>query len=182
MNNRQGTATVNEATSDQEFTVGNSDGGETVNGNVANVKTSERCFNERIDMEMGNFVDTVEDRFQNPILTGTDSIITPKIKLAIRPLNASSGREGTSVTASSARGEHKWITASLENVSGRNNTLHVLNINDETRNKLLIEVSDLSVPDTHFDRKPQTHHTFILFLDSPPPLSPPHTPVPFFLK
>ena len=40
---------------------------------------------------MGNVVDTVEDRIQNAILTATDSIITPKLELAIRSINASSG-------------------------------------------------------------------------------------------
>ena len=58
----------------------------------------------------------------------------------------------------SQRGEHIEITAPLENVSEKNNTLHVLNKNDETRSKTPDKVSDLSVPDTHFDREPQTHH------------------------
>ena len=61
--------------------------------------------------------------------------------------------------ASSERGEHIEITARLENVSERNNTLHVLNINDETRNKIPDEVNELSVPDTHFDRQPLTYHS-----------------------
>ena len=45
-----------------------------------NVKTLERWFNERVDREMGNVVDTVEDSIQNAILTAIDSIIIPKIK------------------------------------------------------------------------------------------------------
>ena len=43
-----------------------------------NVKTLERCFNEKIDGQMGNIVDTVEDKFQNAILTAVDSFDTPK--------------------------------------------------------------------------------------------------------
>ena len=71
-----------------------------------NVKTLERSFNKRIDKEMGNIVDTVEDRIQNAILTAIDSNITPKIGLAISSINASSGRDMTSVMASSERGDY----------------------------------------------------------------------------
>ena len=118
----------------------------------------ERCLNEGIDREMGNIVDTVEDKIQNAILTAIDSIITPRIELAIWSKNASSGRDATSVTASSERGERVGITASFENVSERNSTLHVLNTIDETRNNIPDEVSELSVRGTHFDRQPHTHH------------------------
>ena len=163
MNNRQENTAVNEGTADQEFTVGNSDGGQAVNENVVKVKTLERCFIERIDKEMGNIVDTVENRIQNAILTAIDSIITPEIESAIRSMNASSGRGATSVMVSSERGEHIGITALLENVSEMNNTPHVLNINDETRKKIPDEVSELSVPDTHFDRQSQTHHSCATF-------------------
>ena len=97
-----------------------------------NVKTLERCFNERIDREMSNVVDTVEDRIQNAILTAIENIVSPRIELEIRSINASSGRDVTSVTASSERGEHVGIDASFENASGNNNILHVSNVNVET--------------------------------------------------
>ena len=123
------------------------------------VKILERCFNERIDREMGNTVDTVEDTIQNAILTAIDNIVAPIIDLAIRSINASSGRDVTSVTANSERGEHAGINASFENTSGNNNLLHILNVNDQTRHKIPDEVSELSVPETHFDRQAHTHHS-----------------------
>ena len=123
------------------------------------VKTLERCFNERIDREMSNIVDTVEDRLQNAILTAIENIVAPKIDLAIRSINASSGRDATSVSANSERKEHVGINASFENASGNNNTLGVSNVNDETRHNIPDEVSELSAPETHFDRQPHTHHT-----------------------
>ena len=49
------------------------------------------------------------------------------------------------------------ITEPFENVSQRSNTLHVLNTNDETRNNIPDEVSELWVPGTHFDRQQHTH-------------------------
>ena len=123
-----------------------------------NVKTLERCFNERIDREMSNIVDTVEDRIQNAILTAIENIVAPKIELAIRSINASSGRDVTSVTANSECGERVGIDASFENASENNNTLRVPNVNDETRLNISDEVSEMSVPETRFDRQPQTHH------------------------
>ena len=122
------------------------------------VKTLERCFNERIDGEMSNIVDTVEDRIQNAILTAIGNIVAPKIELAVRSINASSGRDATSVSANSERRERVEVNASLENASRNNDTLDVSNANDETRHNILDEVSELSVPVTHFDRQPHTHH------------------------
>ena len=73
-------------------------------------------------------------------------------------MNASSGRDVTSVTANSERGEHIGINAPLENASGNNNILHVSNVNDETRHNIQDEVSEFSVPETHSDRQAHTHH------------------------
>ena len=118
----------------------------------------ERCFKEKIEREISNIVDTVEDRIQNAILTAIENIVAPKIELAIRSINASSGRDVTSVTANSKCGERVGINASFENASENNNTLRVPNVNDETRLNIPDEVSELSVPETRFDQQPQTHH------------------------
>ena len=113
--------------------------------------------------EISNIVDTVEDRIQNAILTAIDNIVTPKIELAIRSINASSGRDATTVSANSERKEHVGINASFENASGNNDTLGESNVNDETRQNIPDEVSELSVSETRFDRQPHTHHSL------PPP-------------
>ena len=157
---RQENAVVNEGTNDRDFTVGTSSNDSIVNGNAMSVKTLERCFNEKIDREMSNIVDTVEDRIQNAILTAIDNIVAPKIELAIRSINASSGRDVTSVSANSERREHVGINASFENASGNNNTLGVSNVNDKTRHNISDEVNELSVPETRFNPQPHTHHTY----------------------
>ena len=59
----------------------------------------------------------------------------------------------TSVATNSERGEHVGINASFENTSGNNN-----NVSDETRHNIPDEVSELSVPETHFDRQTHTHY------------------------
>ena len=106
-------------------------------------------------------VDTVEDRIQNAILTAIDNIVAPKIELAIRSINASSGRDVTSVSANSERREHVGINAPFENASGNNDTIDVSNVNDETRQNIPDEVSELPVSGTRFDRQPHTHHTHL---------------------
>ena len=101
---RQENIVVNEGTNDRDFTVGSPSINLVINEGTVNVKTLERCFNERIDRERSNIVDTVEDRIQNATLTTIENIVAPKIELAIRSINASSGRDVTSVTANSERG------------------------------------------------------------------------------
>ena len=155
---RQEDTVVNEDTNDQDFAVGTSNDSSIVNGNAMSVKTLERCFNERIDREMNNIVDTVEDWKQNAILTAIDNIVAPKIELAIRSINASLGRGVTSVSASSERGEHVGINTPFDNASGDNGTQGVSKVNDETRHIITDEVSELSVPETNLDWQPHTHH------------------------
>ena len=152
-------AVVNEGTDDQDFTVGTSNNDSVVNGSAMTVKTLEMCFNERIDREMSNIVDTIEDRIQNGILTAIENIVAPKIELAARSINASSGGDATSVSVNSERRERVEVNASLENASRNNDTLDVSNVSDETRRNIPDEVSELSVPVTHFDRQPHTHHS-----------------------
>ena len=156
---RQENAVVNEGINDRDFTVGTSNNDSVVNGNARSVKTLERCFNETIDREVNNIIDTVEDRIQIAILTAIDNIVAPKIELAIRSINASSGRDVTSVSTNSERRERIRTNTSFENASWNNDTLDVSNANDETRNNIPDEVSELSVPETHFDRQAHTHHS-----------------------
>ena len=177
---RQENAVVNEGTNDRDFTVGTSSIDSIVNGNAMSVKTLERCFNERIDREMSNIVDTVEDRIQNAILAAIDNLVAPRNELAIRSVNASSGRDVTSVTANSERGkrvgikesgervgikergERVGINASLEDASENSDILRVSNVNDETRQNIPDEVSELSVLETRFDRQPYTHQSILV--------------------
>ena len=160
---------VNEGTNDRDFTVGTSSNDSIVNGNAMSVKTLERCFNERIDMEKSNIVDTAEDRIQNAILTAIENIVAPKIELAIRSINASPGRDAASVSANSERKERVGINASSKNASGSNDTLGASNVNDETRHNITDEVCEMSVPETHFGWQRHTHHSIlILFFNRRP--------------
>ena len=122
---RQENFVVNEGTNDGDFTVGTSSNNIAINESTVNVKSLQRCFNEKTDREISDIVDSVEERIQNAILTTIDNIVAPKIELAIRLINASSGRDATSVTANSERGEHVRMGSSFENASGNSKVLHV---------------------------------------------------------
>ena len=69
MSDRQENATVNGSTVDQEITDSISCANPAAIENLVKLNDLERCVNERIEREMGINVDTVEDRFQNAILT-----------------------------------------------------------------------------------------------------------------
>ena len=155
---RRENVVVNESIDDQNFTGGTSNVSSIVNENALNVKTLERCFNERIDREMSDIVDTVEDRIQNAILVAIDNIVAPKIELAIRSTNASSGRDVTSVSGNSERRDHERINTSFGSASENNSTLGLTNTNDETRRNPHDRVSELSVAGTQFDQQSPTHH------------------------
>ena len=148
----QESVAFNKSTDDRDFTVGTSNNDSVVNGFAMSVKTLERCFIEWIDREMSNILDTVEDRIQNATLTAIENIVAPKIELAIRSKNASSGRDATNVSANSERRERVVINASFENASKNNDTVDASNVNDETQQNIPDEVSELSVPETRFDR------------------------------
>ena len=152
---------VNEGSDDRDLIVGTSGNSSATNEDTVKVKFLERCFNERIDRQMTNIVDTVQNRTQNAILTVIDSLVALKTELAIRSINTSSGQDATSVTANSERGEIVGITTPFENTSENNNVSHISIVNDETRNSISDEVRQLSVPETRFDRQTQTHHMVI---------------------
>ena len=94
MKSGQQNVVVIDGTLDRDFTVNISGSISTTNENTVNVQILERCFSGSIDGEIGNIVVTVEDRFQNAILTAIDRFISPRIELAVRSINVSSGREG----------------------------------------------------------------------------------------
>ena len=62
------------------------------------------------------------------------------------------------MSANSERREHVGVSTSFENASGNNDTLGVSNVNDETRQNIPDEVSELSVSETRFDPQAHTHH------------------------
>ena len=54
--------------------------------------------------------------------------------------------------------KHVGNNASFENASRHNNVLHETNVDNENRNNIPDEVSELSVPEIDFDPQLHTHH------------------------
>ena len=114
MNSRVQNVVVKSGPAYQKFTVNNIGSVPTTNEKSVNVQTLERCLTDRIDRKMGKFAETVEGRIHNSVLTAIDNIIRASIELAVRSINASSGRDAASVTANS---ECRTVADSL-NFSG----------------------------------------------------------------
>ena len=115
---------------DRNFTVTDNANNLTTNESTVNVQTLEKFLRDRIDEQMDRVLDIVEDRTQDAILTAIDNIIKPRIEIAIRWWNASSGRNVASLTAISERGNYVGINASFENLSDWNNIFFEVNLND----------------------------------------------------
>ena len=69
MNSGQQNDIINDGTINREFALNNSGSFSTAFENTVNIQTLDRYFNEMIDREIGNNVDTVEVSTQNAILT-----------------------------------------------------------------------------------------------------------------
>ena len=111
--------------------------------------------------KVSNIDKAVEDRTQNANLAAIDNVIFPRIELAVSSKNASFEQDAASCLEFWERGERMEIAAAFENVSEKNNTLHEVNANDETRRNIPDDVGDLSVSRTHSDRQTRSHHRHI---------------------
>ena len=96
---------VNNSLADREFSFKFNDHLAVTIENTVVVQTMLITLTARTAREMGNAVETVEDRIQNAILAAMDNVITPRIELALRSLDASSGQEAASVTSTLDRRE-----------------------------------------------------------------------------
>ena len=90
---------VNNSPAGPDNTVNNNDSIPTTIENTVSDQILEICLPDRIDREMGDIADMVEDRIEDAILTMIDNIITPRIDLAVRLINAFSGRDAAKATA-----------------------------------------------------------------------------------
>ena len=138
-------ARVIECTGSQDFTAGTSCTNLLTNKFMVNVKTLEKCYNDKNGRELSNIVDTVEDRIQNAILMAIDNIIAPKIQLVVRSINGSSGRDMASTRTKSKRKERVGIIATFETASENNIVLHASNMTHETLNTNPDEVNEVLV-------------------------------------
>ena len=149
----------NDGSVDREFTFSINDGIHTTSEKTVKVQTHQKTCTDRTDIELGITLGMVEDRIQNATLTAMDKMVNPWIELAVKSTNACSGQNAVDRTVNLERGEHTGITASLENVSDRDNTSPEISTNDETGGHVTDEVRELSGPRTNLDRQPRAYHS-----------------------
>ena len=87
-----------------------------------------------------------------------DSYVAPRIQLAVRSINASSGLDAGSVWANFERQEQLGITNSYVHASSRNKTNHEFDLNEETRGYNSDEDGEIPVMRRRFDRQSCSHH------------------------
>ena len=118
--------------SDWELTINNNNSPSIANENAMDVQMLEKNITDGITREKSNVVETVEGMIQNAILSAMDNNITVRIELALRSMNASSGRDVASVTANSERGEQVRVCAFYKIVPESNSSFRQLSLTDET--------------------------------------------------
>ena len=123
-----------------------------------NIQILGKLFNEQIDSEMINIVETNEDTIQNATLIAIDNIITPKIGLAVSSIGTSFARDAVIFIGNWERGEHLGVIGSFENATDRIKTFQELNTSAETCGSTPEKFSKLWVPRTHFDWQSHSHH------------------------
>ena len=158
MSSEKQNVVINNCRVDRDFTVRNIDNSRITNEIIVDGQTWEKSLTKRFAREMGNIIETVEKKIQSALLSAMDNLLTPRFELAVRSMNASSRLDTVSVTAILECGEQVHIISSFEYLSDSHNTVHELNVNDETRGNIPDEVSDFPVPRTHYDRQLHTYY------------------------
>ena len=104
MSNEKQIVMVNSGPAEREITANNKNSFPPTNENTVEVQTLGRWFTFRIEKEMAEIVETVEDRNPEAVLISIEFIFTPRIDFEVRSLIASSGRDAASDTEDSERG------------------------------------------------------------------------------
>ena len=112
---------------------------------------------------MDSVLTTVETKVQDGILTAIESLVIPGVELAMKSVNASSGRcLGGNVLKTVKRDFPGNIEGLRMTASSRINSYTDLNKIDETSGNSTVEVGDLVINERKFDWQTHAHHNFSL--------------------
>ena len=130
-----------------------------VNGSQVDIQILETSIIDRDRSEVENAVTTVETSEHDAVLAAMDSTEIFTVELALKSVNASSGRGPSSVLLDSGwRGSSQNIEGLPMNTSSRLDSNTELSRNDETRDKITLKASELSVSGKNFTRQSHIHH------------------------
>ena len=128
------------------------------NGPQVGMHTLEKNIVCKVRTEVDSVITTVETTVQDAVLTSIESFIIPRIELAMKSVNASSGHGVGSVMLDPLE---EYFSGNIEGLqmtsSSRINSHIYLNGIDETRGNITVEEGDLLVNERNFERHTHTH-------------------------
>ena len=105
---------------------------------------------------------TIETRVQDAVLTAIENVVIPRVELAMKSANVSSGR---SVDGDVLEADRRNFSGNIEGLqmtaASRINSGTDLNRIDETRDNITVEEGDLLVNEGNIGRQTHTHHSII---------------------
>ena len=132
------------------------------NGSQVDIRTFERSITNKVLNEVDNVVATVETRVHDAILSAMEGLVLPRVELAMKSVNESSGLDSESVVLDPDLRNFSGNIESLQMAaSSRMHSITDLNKIDETRGNITVEASELSVNEKNFDQQAHTHHSFV---------------------
>ena len=105
---------------------------------------------------------TIETRVQDAVLTTIEILVIPRVKLAMKLTNASSGWSADGNVLDPNQRDFLGNVEGLQmTASSRKDSRTDVNMIDETRDNITIEEGDLVVNEKKIDRQLHTHHNLI---------------------
>ena len=133
-----------------------------VNHSQVDVHTLEDYIVSKVQSEVDNVITTIETRVQDALLTAIENLVIPRVELALKSANASSGR---SVDSNVLEPDQRDFSGNIEGLQmtalSRINSRTDSNRIDETRDNITVEEGDLLVNERNIDRQTHTHHSII---------------------
>ena len=120
-----------------------------VNASQVVLHTLKRSITDRVRCEVDSVMSTVETRLDDAILIAMENLVILSEEIAMKPVNAFSGRNTESIVLVPDQRDFSGSIESLQmTISIRiNSTANLIRI-DEIRDNITIEVGDLSVKKT----------------------------------
>ena len=131
---------------DKNITLNNTNDPTQVSGPQVGMHTLEKNFADKIGREVDSVMTTVETRVENVEMTAIENLVIPTVELAMKSVDASSGRGAESVVQVPHWRDFSGNIESLQmTVPTRMNSHTGLYRIEETRSSTTVEGGDLTV-------------------------------------
>ena len=114
----------------------------------------------KVPSEVDNVITSVVTKTQDAVMTAIENLVIPRVELAMKSANASSGR---SVDGNVLKLDQRDFSGNIEGLqmtaSSRINSPTDLNWFDETRGNITAEEGDFLINEMNIERQTHTHHS-----------------------